>query len=54
MITVARMKEKRSTYRLLVGKPEGKRPLGRPRQRWVDNIKMDLGEIVWRALAGLV
>jgi hypothetical protein len=34
-------------YRILVGKPEGKRPLGRPRRRWVDNIKMDLGEIEW-------
>jgi hypothetical protein len=36
--------EKRNKYRLLVGKPEGKRPLGRPRWRWVDNIKMDFGE----------
>jgi hypothetical protein len=44
---VARMGEKRNAYRLLVGKPEGKRPLGRPRRRWVDNIKMDLLEIVW-------
>jgi hypothetical protein len=35
----------RNAYRILVGKPEGKRPLGRPRRRWVDNIKMDLGEI---------
>jgi hypothetical protein len=34
-------------YRVLVGKPEGKRPLGRPRRRWVDNIKMDLREIGW-------
>jgi hypothetical protein len=34
-------------YRILVGKPEGKRPLGRPRRRWVDSIKMDLGEIGW-------
>jgi hypothetical protein len=40
---VARMGEKRNTYRLLVGKPEGKRPLGRPRRRWVDNIRMGLG-----------
>jgi hypothetical protein len=39
---VARMKEKRNACRLLVGKPEGKRPLGRPRRRWEDNIKMDL------------
>jgi hypothetical protein len=37
--------EKRNTCRSLVGNPEGKRPLGRPRSRWVDNIKMDLGEI---------
>jgi hypothetical protein len=41
------MGEKRDGYRLLVGKPEGKRPLGRPRRRWVDNIKMDLLEISW-------
>jgi hypothetical protein len=44
---VAQMGEKRNTYRLLVGKPEGKRPLGRPRRRWVDNIRMDLGEVGW-------
>jgi hypothetical protein len=36
------MEEKRNVYRLLVGKPEGKRPLGRPRRRWIDNIKMGL------------
>jgi hypothetical protein len=42
---VARMVEKKNVYRLLVGKPEGKRPLGRPRRRWIDNIKMDLIEI---------
>jgi hypothetical protein len=42
---VARMGVKRNVYRFLVGKPEGKRPLGRPRQRWIDNIKMDLLEI---------
>jgi hypothetical protein len=41
------MKEKRNAYRFLVGKPEGKRPLGRPRRRWVNNIKMDLGEVGW-------
>jgi hypothetical protein len=35
--------EKRNAYRILVGKPEGKRPLGRPRRRWLDNIKMELG-----------
>jgi hypothetical protein len=39
---VARMGEKRNVYGLLVGKPRGKRPLGRPRRRWIDNIKMDL------------
>jgi hypothetical protein len=39
------MGEKRNAYRLLVGKPEGKTPLGRPRRRWVDNIRMDLGEV---------
>jgi len=39
---VARMREERGAYRVLVGKPEGKRPLGRPRIRWVDNIRMDL------------
>ena len=42
---VARMGEKRGLYRVLVGKPEGKRPLGRPRRRWVDNIKMNLQEL---------
>jgi hypothetical protein len=41
------MGEKRNAYRLFVGKPEGKRPLGRPRRRWVDNIKTDLGEVGW-------
>jgi hypothetical protein len=44
---VARMGEKRNVYRILVGKPEGKRPLGRPRRRWVDNNKIDLREIEW-------
>jgi hypothetical protein len=44
---VARMGEKRNAYRLLVRKQEGKRPLGRPRHRWVDNIRMDLGEVGW-------
>jgi hypothetical protein len=39
------MGEKRNVYKLLVGKPEGKGPLGRPRRRWIDNIKMDLSEI---------
>jgi hypothetical protein len=40
-------REKRNEYRILVGKPEGKRSLGRRRRRWVDNIKIYLGEIVW-------
>jgi hypothetical protein len=44
---VARMGEKRNAYRILVGSPAGKRPLGRPRRRWVDHIKMDLREIGW-------
>ena len=42
---VARMGEERGVYRVLVGKPEGRRPLGRPRRRWVDNIRMDLLEV---------
>jgi hypothetical protein len=41
------MGESRNAYRILVGEPEGKRPLGRPRRRWVDNIKIDLREIAW-------
>jgi hypothetical protein len=41
------MGETRNAYRILVGKPEGKRLLGRPRRRWVDNIEMDLREIIW-------
>jgi hypothetical protein len=41
------MGEKRKAYRLLVGKPEGKRPLGRPRRRLVDNIRIDLEEVGW-------
>jgi hypothetical protein len=50
------MREKRNVYRLLVGKPEGKRPLGRPRHRWIDNIKMDLlvigfSVVEWTGLA---
>jgi hypothetical protein len=44
---VARMGEKSNAYKLLVEKPEGKRPPGRPRRRWVDNIKMDVGEVGW-------
>jgi hypothetical protein len=41
------MGEKRNACRLLAGKPEEKRPLGRPRRRWVDNIRMDLGDVGW-------
>jgi hypothetical protein len=41
---------KRNAYRILVGEPEGKRPLGRPRCRWVDNIKMDVREIGWSGM----
>ena len=52
---VARMGEERGAYRVLVRKPEGKRPLGRPRRRWVDNIRMDLqvvyGLVDWIGLA---
>ena len=53
---VARMGEERGVYRVLVGKPEGKRPLGRPGRRWVDNIRMGLqevgcGYVDWNGLA---
>ena len=66
---MARMGEGRGVHRVLIGKPEGKRPLGRPRRRWEDNIKMDLREVGggggdwmelahdrdrWRALVGTV
>jgi hypothetical protein len=44
---VARMGEKMNAYRLLVGKPEERRPLGRPRRRWLDNIRMDFEEVGW-------
>jgi hypothetical protein len=44
-VHVARMGQKRNAYRLLVGKPEGRRPLGRPRHRWLDNIRMDVVEV---------
>jgi hypothetical protein len=51
---VARMGERRGAYRALVGEPEGRRPLGRPRRRWEDNIKMDLREVGWGAWTGSV
>ena len=66
---VARMGEKRGLYKVMVGKPDGKRPLGRPRHRWENSIKMDLHEVVcggldwielaqdrdrWRALVNAV
>jgi hypothetical protein len=41
------MGEKRGSYRILVGRPEGRRPLGRSRRRWEDNIKMDIQEVGW-------
>jgi hypothetical protein len=44
------MGEKWNAYRILVGKPERKRPLGRPRRRWMDNIEMDLREIGWNGM----
>jgi hypothetical protein len=44
---VARLGETRNAYRFLVGKPDGMRPLGRSRRRWVDNIRMDLVEVGW-------
>jgi hypothetical protein len=45
VLLAARMREGRGVHRFLVGKPEGKRPLGRPRRKWEDNIKMDLREV---------
>ena len=50
---VARMGEERGLYRVLVGKPEGRRPLGRPRRRWANNIRMDLQEVVGCIWTGL-
>jgi hypothetical protein len=44
---VAEMGDKRNAYRIMLGNPEGERPLGRPRRRWLGNIKMDLREIGW-------
>jgi hypothetical protein len=51
---VARMGERRGAYRALVGKPEGRRPLGRPRRKWEDNIRMDLREVGWGAWTGSI
>jgi hypothetical protein len=48
------MSEGRGAYRILVGRLEGRRPLGRPRRRWEDNIKMDLQEVGWGAWTGLI
>jgi hypothetical protein len=50
---VARMEEGRGAYMILVGRPAGRRPLGRPRRRWEDNIKMDLQEVEWPGLIWL-
>ena len=51
---VARMGKRRGAYRVLVGKPKGRRPLGRPKRRWEDNIKMGLPEVGWRACTGSI
>jgi hypothetical protein len=48
------MGEGRGAYRVLVGRPEGRRPLGRPRRRWENNIKIDLQEVGWGAWTGLI
>jgi hypothetical protein len=50
---VARMWERRGVHRVFVGRPEGRRPFGRPRRRWEDNIKMDLQEVVGTGWGGL-
>jgi hypothetical protein len=47
---VAHMRERKVAYRVLVGKPEGRRPLEKPRHRWEDNIKMDLREVGWEGM----
>jgi hypothetical protein len=51
---VARMDDKRNANRIFVGKPEGKRPLGRPKFRWKDNSEMDLREIGWGGMDGII
>jgi hypothetical protein len=48
------MGERRGAYKALVGKPEGRRPLGRPMRRWEDNIKMDLREVGWGVWTGSI
>jgi hypothetical protein len=48
------MGDMRGAYRVLVGRPEGKRPLGRQRRRWEDNIKMDIRQVGWGAWSGLI
>jgi hypothetical protein len=48
------MGEGRGAYRILVGRPGGRRPLGRPRRRWEDNIEMDLQEVGWETWTGLI
>jgi hypothetical protein len=54
MIKSKRKREKMNAYMILVGNPEGERSLGRQRRRWEDNIKMDLREVVWGSMDGLV
>ena len=54
MVHVTRTGDSRGVYRVLVGRPEGKNELGRPRSRWGNNIKMDLQEMGWGALTGLI
>jgi len=51
---VVRIGDRRGVYRFLMGKPEGKGPLGRPRRRWEDNIKMDLQEVGYGVWTGLI
>ena len=51
---VERIGTRRGVYRVLVGRPDGKSPLGRPKRRWEDNIKMDLQKVGWEARPGLL
>ena len=51
---VTRIADRRVAYRVLVKKPEGKRPLGKPSRRWEDNIKLDIQELGWRTWTGLI